>query len=58
MNNMVIPTIRIGVFGILNNSFQCLNNITRISIFFHLYVFLKNTNNITRTILPNEPFSL
>ena len=38
----------------LNTCFQFLNNITRISThFFHPDVFSKNTNNVTRTTLPN-----
>ena len=43
----------------LNNNFQCLNNIIHIfTYFFHLHVFLKNTSNIIRTILPNGPLIL
>ena len=50
----------------LNNSFSCLNNITRIftyfftntyfHILFYQHVFPKNTNNVTRTTLPNGPW--
>ena len=39
----------------LNNNFQYLNNITHIFIFFHSHVFLKNTNNVIRNLLPNRP---
>ena len=39
----------------LNNSFQYLNNITRIFTLFHQPVFLKNTNNIIKNLLPNQP---
>ena len=35
------------------NSFQCLNNITFIFTLFHLHVFPKNTNNVTRNLLLN-----
>ena len=40
----------------LNTFFQFLNNIIRISTHFftHMY-FQKNTNNVTRTTLPNGP---
>ena len=41
--------------GIWNNSFRYLNNITRIFTLFHLHVFQKNTNNVTRTTLLNRP---
>ena len=48
-----------GVLGgvwwcILNNSFQCLYYIYFYT-FFHSHVFSKNTNNVTRTMLPNKP---
>ena len=39
----------------LNTRFQFLNNITRIfHTFFYPHVFPKNTNNITKTMLPNS----
>ena len=42
----------------LNTCFQFLNNIACISTNFFTHVFPKNTNNITRTTLPNGPLSL
>ena len=39
----------------LNTYFQFSNNITYIFTLFHLHIFLKNTNNVIRTILPNGP---
>ena len=42
-------------YDILSNSFQFLNNITRIFTHFFTHVFPKNINNVTRTTLPNRP---
>ena len=42
-------------FGVLNT--KNLNNITRIlTNFFHSHIFSKNTNNVTKTKLPNDPY--
>ena len=42
----------------LNNNFQYLNNIICIFTLFHLHVFPKNTNNVTRITLPNGSLEL
>ena len=42
-------------FGVLNT--KNLNNITRIlTYFFHSHIFSKNTNNVTKIKLPNDPY--